>query len=247
MSKLKSSTQADKVAKTVLIIADLHLVANETGKNQLFEKFCNQAQSADQLFILGDLFNTWLGDDLSSPYYAQTISLLKALSDKTEVLVMTGNRDFLLAKMFVKQTGCKLIGSPYLLEVHKYQYVLTHGDELCTDDESYQQMKSILQHPITKAIFVHLPKKWRLKFSGQLRQKSINAQRAKTREIMDVNPQAVNELMKKYPNADLIHGHTHRLNTHNEKKFTRYVLGDWSETQGNAIEITDKLNWLKIS
>ena len=231
----------------ILIIADLHLVNNEVDKNQLFEKFCQQAQSADQVFILGDLFNTWLGDDLSAPYYVKIVSLLKTLSSKTQVLVMTGNRDFLLAKEFSRQTGCKLIDSPYLLEANDQQYVLTHGDELCTDDESYQQMKSILQHPITKAIFVRLPKKWRLKFSGQLRKKSIEAQQNKSSEIMDVNPVAVNKLMKKYPGADLIHGHTHRLNTHVEQAFTRYVLGDWSQSQGNAIEITDKLSRLEIS
>ncbi|SMN15265.1 UDP-2,3-diacylglucosamine diphosphatase [uncultured Candidatus Thioglobus sp.] len=247
MSRSESHTQTTEMVNTVLIIADLHLVVNETEKSKLFEKFCDQAQDANQVFILGDLFNTWLGDDLSAPHYQQIISTLKALSSKTEVLIMTGNRDFLLAKEFSKQTGCKLIESPYLLETHGHQYVLTHGDELCTDDESYQQMKSILQHPITKAIFIRLPKKWRLKLSGELRQKSVEAQQNKTREIMDVNLQAVNELMKKYPGADLIHGHTHRLNTHTEKQFTRHVLGDWSETQGNAIEIADKLNWLKIS
>jgi UDP-2,3-diacylglucosamine hydrolase len=240
-----NSTSAN--IQQILIIADLHLVNNEVDKNQLFEKFCQQAQSADQVFILGDLFNTWLGDDLSAPHYAQIVSLLKTLSSKTQVLVMTGNRDFLLAKEFSRQTGCKLIDSPYLLEANDQQYVLTHGDELCTDDESYQQMKSILQHPITKAIFVRLPKKWRLKFSGQLRKKSIEAQQNKSSEIMDVNPVAVNKLMKKYPGADLIHGHTHRLNTHVEQAFTRYVLGDWSQSQGNAIEITDKLSRLEIS
>lgn len=230
-----------------LIIADLHLVANEAEKNQLFERFCQQARSADQVFILGDLFNTWLGDDLSMPHYTKITTSLKKLSQQTPIFVMTGNRDFLLAQAFEHQTGCQLINSPYLLETNKHQYVLTHGDELCTDDQSYQQMKSILQHPITKAIFVRLPKKWRLKLSGQLRQKSIKAQQKKTKEIMDVNPSAVNELMKKYPSADLVHGHTHRLNTHVEKTFTRYVLGDWSQTQGNAIEITDQLNRLEIS
>jgi len=176
-----------------LIIADLHLVANEAEKNQLFEQFCQQAQNADQVFILGDLFNTWLGDDLSMPHYVKIITLLKNLSQKTSVLIMTGNRDFLLAQDFERQTGCQLIDSPYLLE---------------TNDHQYQQNK--------------------------------------TKEIMDVNPSAVNELMKKYPSSDLVHGHTHRLNTHVEKTFTRYVLGDWSDTQGNAIEITDQLNRLEI-
>ncbi|MDC0904302.1 UDP-2,3-diacylglucosamine diphosphatase [Candidatus Thioglobus sp.] len=244
MPKSKSNTLS---IQQILIIADLHLVTDEVKKNQLFEKFCQQAQQADQVFILGDLFNTWLGDDISLPYYHDIIQILKDLSQTTRVFVMTGNRDFLLSQEFANQTGCELINSPYLLETNEQQYVLTHGDELCTDDESYQQMKSILQHPIIKAIFVRLPKNWRLKLSGQLRQKSINAQQTKTRQIMDVNQSAVNELMKKYPNANLIHGHTHRLNTHIEPTFTRHVLGDWSNTQANAIEITDKLSRLEIS
>jgi len=230
-----------------LIIADLHLVTNEVEKNQLFTAFCKQqATQVDQLFILGDLFNTWLGDDLSLSYYDEIIQTLKDLSHTTQIFIMTGNRDFLLAQTFAHQAGCQLIDSPYLLETHGHQYVLTHGDELCTNDESYQQMKSILQHPITKFIFVRLPKQWRLKLSGQLRQKSVNAQQNKSQEIMDVNPGAVNELMKKYPGADLIHGHTHRLNTHVEQKFTRYVLGDWSNTQGSAIKLADELSWLEI-
>ncbi|MBC8494247.1 MAG: UDP-2,3-diacylglucosamine diphosphatase [Candidatus Thioglobus sp.] len=248
MSQANSHSKIIQTDKTVLIIADLHLLAGDVKKNQLFERFCQQAKSADQVFILGDLFNTWLGDDLSLPHYQATIQLLKDLCKSVDVLVMTGNRDFLLSQAFVQQTNCKLINTPYLLELGKHQYVLTHGDELCTDDESYQQMKTILQHPITKAVFVHLPKKWRLKLSGQLRKKSVDAQQAKSREIMDVNPQTVNELMGKYPGADLIHGHTHRLNTHTEKTFTRYVLGDWPDSKGNAIKITSQsLSRLEIS
>jgi len=120
-----------------------------------------------------------------------------------------------------------------------------HGDELCTDDVGYQRLKLILQNPLTKFIFQKLSKKIRLKLSGQLREKSIKAQAYKSREIMDVNPKSVHELMKKYPGANLIHGHTHRLNTHRERNFTRYVLGDWHET-GNAISIVNSVRRLEI-
>ncbi len=230
-----------------LIIADLHLVSGEMDKTNLFVKFCQeQAAQVDQLFILGDLFNTWLGDDLSLNDYSVIISELKTLSATTQIFVMTGNRDFLLGDEFAKQTGITLIDSPYLLESDAEQYVLTHGDELCTDDKGYQQLKSILQHLITKFIFLRLPKKMRLRLAGQLRKKSVKAQQYKTREIMDVNPGAVMALMKKYPDANLIHGHTHRQNTHVEKQFTRYVLGDWSNDTGNAIQLNGKLSWLEI-
>ena len=138
-----------------LIIADLHLVSGEMDKTNLFVKFCQeQAAQVDQLFILGDLFNTWLGDDLSLNDYSVIISELKTLSATTQIFVMTGNRDFLLGDEFAKQTGITLIDSPYLLESDAEQYVLTHGDELCTDDKGYQQLKSILQHLITKFIFL---------------------------------------------------------------------------------------------
>ncbi|HCW72079.1 MAG TPA: UDP-2,3-diacylglucosamine diphosphatase, partial [Gammaproteobacteria bacterium] len=113
-----------------LIIADLHLVSGEVDKTNLFVKFCQeQASKVDQIFILGDLFNTWLGDDLSLNDYPMIISELKALSATTQIFVMTGNRDFLLGDAFSKQTGCTLINTPYLLETNTQSYVLTHGDE----------------------------------------------------------------------------------------------------------------------
>ncbi len=231
-----------------LIIADLHLTTDETDKTHLFIKFCQeQAVMADQLFILGDLFNIWLGDDLSINHYQKAVLALKTLSLKTKIFIMTGNRDFLLGDDFAKQTNCILIDAPYLLEVNNQQYILTHGDELCTNDKGYQRLKGILQYPVTKFIFLHLGVKLRLKISSQLRQKSIKAQQHKSYEIMDVDITTVNQLMKKYPGANLIHGHTHQFNTHVNNDFTRYVLGDWSNNQGNAIEISHQLNRLEIS
>lgn len=232
-----------------LIIADLHLTAVEMDKTELFLRFCqNVASEYDQLFILGDLFNTWLGDDLSTQNYPVTIQALKALSQTTEILVMHGNRDFLLGAEFAVQSGAKLINMPFLLETDGQDYVLTHGDELCTDDADYQQLKAILQHPITKAIFLRLPKRLRLKISGQLRKKSVEAQRYKSREIMDVNTQAVDALMQKYPGSHLIHGHTHRQGAHTGEQYNRYVLGDWGVKLGNAIVLDQQgqLSWLEI-
>ncbi|SFV88567.1 UDP-2,3-diacylglucosamine diphosphatase [hydrothermal vent metagenome] len=230
-----------------LLIADLHLVASDTGKTNLFIKFCQeQAAQAEQLFILGDLFNTWLGDDLSLKVYPDVISALKRLSGVTRIFIARGNRDFLLGDEFVKQTGCVLLKTPCVLKTDNKDYVLIHGDELCTDDTHYQKLKRILRHPITQFIFLRLPQKIRLKLGGQLRKKSVEAQQYKTREIMDVNPEAVNRLMQQYPNADLIHGHTHRQNTHIGKKFTRFVLGDWVTDKGNAIKVDVQLNWLEI-
>jgi UDP-2,3-diacylglucosamine hydrolase len=170
-----------------LLIADLHLTSGKTDKTNLFIKFCHEkAIEADQLFILGDLFNTWLGDDLSLDAYPSVISALKTLSKTTKVFITGGNRDFLLGDEFAKRTNCILLNTPYLLKTNSKNYVLIHGDELCTDDRQYQRLKSFLQHPITRFIFLHLPTKTRLKLSGQLRKKSVAVQQYKSREIMDI-------------------------------------------------------------
>ncbi|SMN01435.1 UDP-2,3-diacylglucosamine diphosphatase [uncultured Candidatus Thioglobus sp.] len=231
---------------TTLLIADLHLISGETEKTNLFIRFCQQASAAEQLFILGDLFNTWLGDDLSINAYPSVISALKTLSKTTQIFITGGNRDFLLGDEFVKQTGCTILNTPYLLKTLSKNYVLIHGDELCTDDKGYQRLKRVLQNPITKFVFLRLPMKTRLKLSGQLRKKSRGAQSYKSREIMDVNQQTVDKFMQKYPDADLIHGHTHRQDTHKGEQYTRYVLGDWEVDRGNAIEIGEQLNYLEI-
>jgi len=229
-----------------LIFSDTHLIAGDNPTVKIFKKFCCEiAPKYDQVFILGDLFNTWLGDDLSIGEYKDLIEDLKNLSIKTKIYILHGNRDFLIGKDFEKYLGVKIIFGPYLLETNSKQYVLVHGDELCTDDIGYQRLKLVLQNPIIKSIFQKLPKSARLNLSGHLRKKSTEAQRYKLKEIMDVNPKAVKELMQKYPGANLIHGHTHRLNTHREKSFTRYVLGDWHKT-GNAISIINSVRRLEI-
>ena len=230
------------------IIADLHLTQVENDKVELFNQFCTEyASKVDQLFILGDLFNTWIGDDISLNAYQSIVNILNKLTKITEVFVMVGNRDFLLSNTFENETGCKLIKEPYLLNHNEKKYLLIHGDSLCTDDVDYQKLKKVLRNPIIQFIFLHLPKKIRLKLTGQLRKKSIEAQSYKSEKIMDVNQSAVDELMTEYPNMDLIHGHTHRQNTHKMERYTRYVLGDWKNNQGNAIKLGESLEWLEIN
>ena len=231
-----------------LIISDLHLTNVELDKIKLFENFCNEhASKVDQLFILGDLFNSWIGDDASLAGFKDITSILKDLSEKTNVFVMAGNRDFLLSKNFEKESGCKLIKEPFELEHNSKKYLLIHGDSLCTDDINYQKLKKVLRNPIIQFIFLNLSKNMRLKLTGQLRKKSIEAQAYKSEKIMDINQNATDLLMSKYPGYDLIHGHTHRQNTHNDSNYTRHVLGDWSTQKGNAIKLDNKLEWLEIN
>ena len=233
---------------TSLIISDLHLTNVEGDKVNFFKKFCeDHGSKADQLFILGDLFNTWLGDDVSLKSYKAIISTLKELTKETKVFVMVGNRDFLLSHNFEAETGCTLINEPYQLEHNTKKFLLIHGDSLCTDDINYQKLKRVLRNSLIQFIFLHLPKNIRLKLTGQLRKKSVEAQSYKSSKIMDVNQQATDLLMSEYPDHDLIHGHTHRQNTHTMKNYTRYVLGDWSQNKGNAIKLSDGLEWLEIN
>ncbi len=232
----------------ILIIADLHLTQVENDKVELFNQFCTEyASKVDQLFILGDLFNTWIGDDISLNTYQSITTILNKLTKTTEVFIMVGNRDFLLANTFEKATGCKLIKEPHVLNYNEKKYLLIHGDSLCTDDVDYQKLKKVLRNSMIQFIFLQLPKKLRLKLTGQLRKKSIEAQSYKSEKIMDVNQSAVDELMTKYPNIDLIHGHTHRQNTHKMECYTRYVLGDWKKNKGNAIKLGENLEWLEIN
>ncbi|MDA8981550.1 UDP-2,3-diacylglucosamine diphosphatase [Candidatus Thioglobus sp.] len=233
---------------TSLIISDLHLTNVEGDKVNFFNTFCeDHASKADQLFILGDLFNTWLGDDVSLSSHKAIISTLKKLTQQTKVFVMVGNRDFLLSRNFEAGTGCKLINEPFELEHNSKKFLLIHGDSLCTDDINYQKLKKVLRNPLVQYIFLHLPKNIRLKLTGQLRKKSVEAQSYKSSKIMDVNQQSTDLLMSKYPGYELIHGHTHRQKTHTMKNYTRYVLGDWSQTKGNAIKLSESLEWLEIN
>ncbi len=233
---------------TSLIISDLHLTNVEGDKVNFFNQFCeDHASKADQLFILGDLFNTWLGDDVSLTSHKAIISTLKELSKETKVFVMVGNRDFLLSHNFEAETGCTLINEPYQLEHNTEKFLLIHGDSLCTDDINYQKLKKVLRNPLVQYIFLHLPKNIRLKLTGQLRKKSVEAQSYKSSKIMDVNQQTTDLLMSKYPGYELIHGHTHRQKTHTMKNYTRYVLGDWSQNKGNAIKLSESLEWLEIN
>jgi UDP-2,3-diacylglucosamine hydrolase len=223
----------------ILIVSDLHLSSDDECKTKLFIKFC-QTQNPQKLFILGDLFNVWLGDEVSLPLFPKLFKTLNNLN--YPVFIMRGNRDFLLN--LNNQKNISLIKEPYLLN----NFLLLHGDSLCTDDIKYQRFKKIIQHPITKKIFLLLPIKTRFKISEKLRNTSTKATQQKHNNIMDVNLDTIDKLMQKYPTVDLIHGHTHRQNIHQHKGFKRFVLGDWSDVEGNALKIENNTcAFLKIT
>jgi UDP-2,3-diacylglucosamine hydrolase len=224
-------------------IADLHLSEKHPEITQRFLHFLKQEASKHQtLYILGDLFEVWLGDDLSSE---EAHPILQALHDTaqqgTTIYVQHGNRDFLLGTAFEKQSGCKLIPDPYRIELNNTPVLLTHGDQLCSDDESYQRYRSIIQHPITRWSLLHLPHFFRRKIGQQLRQQSNLGKLEKSSYTMDVTTHTVESWMRKHKVSHLIHGHTHRPAAHTLSvdggAAQRMVLGDWDS--GNSMLIYD--------
>ncbi len=229
-----------------LFIADLHLTEYSNKKNALFERFCEQCIAYDNLFILGDLFNVWLGDDISLKNHKRLVSVLKKLSKHTQIFILAGNRDFLLGTHFEKKSGCKLIREPYLVSIFNNRYLLMHGDSLCTDDINYQLAKKFLRNRIMQFIFLHLPRSFRIAIAFKIRQKSKIAKRIKPSKITDVNLNTVDNLMRRYPNTTLIHGHTHRKNIHTRKYYKRIVLGDWQNDKASALKIDENITWFNI-
>ncbi len=221
-----------------LLISDLHLSADEPALVQAFLAFlddCLALPALKRLFILGDWFEVWLGDDfyLSLTEDARQthwltpmiIKLKKLRVAGCEILVMHGNRDFLLGQPFCNLFGGELIYEPYSLTVGQQRYRLEHGDALCTDDKKYQFFRKIMRHRLTQWYLLSKSLEKRLAIADNMRQKSQQSNAKKATDIMDVNDKAVTEVLKS--NDALLHGHTHRPNVHQINNKKRYVLGDW--------------------
>jgi UDP-2,3-diacylglucosamine hydrolase len=224
----------------VLFISDLHLKAEQPETIRLFLDFlATEAAGSDALYILGDLFEAWLGDDLPLPGYDSVIDALKKLSDSGVALyIMRGNRDFLLGERFARQSGAELIDDPTLIDLYGTPTLLMHGDLLCTDDLPYQAMRAQLRDPQWVAAFLAKSPEERIEFARQLRERSRKETGEKSEAIMDVNPDAVTHTLKENGVTRLVHGHTHRPDVHRLEfaggSATRYVLGDWHE-QGSVL------------
>ncbi len=229
-------------------ISDLHLCENKPELFQLFEFYMqNIAIKSSQLYVLGDLFEVWLGDDCldesnsPSKLYLDVIALFKKYSDETGKLYFVhGNRDFLLSKGFEIHTGGKIINEPTLITLASKSIAVLHGDSLCTDDIAYQEFRNMVRNPDWQKAFLSQPLQKRIEIATALRDKSKNAQTEKTNQIMDVNQQTVNDFFSKYKVDWLIHGHTHRQATHqlkvDNKNLKRIVLSDWGSLFGDQQE-----------
>jgi UDP-2,3-diacylglucosamine hydrolase len=215
-----------------LFISDLHLQASMPKTAQVFLEFLQtQATNAQQLYLLGDLFEYWAGDDdLSSPFPQQIESAIRELSDKgVAVFWISGNRDFLVGEEFAQRAGLTLLPDPYVATIGGHKLILAHGDAQCTDDTAYMAFRKQVRQPEWQRNFLAMPLAQRKAIIEGARNDSREAQRTKSYDIMDVNADAIDTLFKQHDASLLIHGHTHRpaRHTYGESGNVRYVLPDW--------------------
>jgi len=219
---------------TTLFISDLHLCAERPEVNAAFFHFLQtSATKADALYILGDLFEAWIGDDDPAPLSQQVIHALRALTDSgTRLYFQHGNRDFVIGKRFARETGATLLKDHALVSLGNEQVLVLHGDTLCTDDIAYQTFRRRIRNPLLLGIMRRLPLKTRQNIGIKGRAKSMATNSNKSASIMDVTPATVSSMMNEYGVTTMIHGHTHRPCCHelaldDGTAARRIVLGDW--------------------
>ncbi|MSQ58241.1 MAG: UDP-2,3-diacylglucosamine diphosphatase [Betaproteobacteria bacterium] len=214
-------------------VSDLHLSPERPGITQVFLRFLKEdATRAIALYILGDLFEHWIGDDaIGLEFNSLVVEALHTLSGETPIFVMRGNRDFLLKSRFEKQSGARIIEDPVLIDLHGHPTLLMHGDTLCTDDVRYQAFRKRARNPIVQWLFLALPLSSRLKLVERTRRFSEKEKQIKSSEIMDVTQTAVESAFRTHPCERIIHGHTHRPARHEHTvggtARERWVLSDW--------------------
>ncbi|WP_111976700.1 UDP-2,3-diacylglucosamine diphosphatase [Algibacillus agarilyticus] len=225
-------------------ISDLHLSENRPDITAMFVDFLTSLNpKTDTLYILGDFFDYWIGDDDPSTWLLPIKQALKKVSDDgIAIYFMVGNRDFAIGKRFCKACGMTLLSDPSIVKLYQQRILLMHGDILCTDDVSYQKFRRIIRNPIVLFVLRHLPLRTRHKIAQKLRQESQQKQSQVQMSILDVNTQAVAKCMDDWQVDLLIHGHTHRPRIHNHARATnrgtRIVLGDWYD-QGSILELDE--------
>ncbi|MDR6095571.1 UDP-2,3-diacylglucosamine diphosphatase [Stenotrophomonas sp. SORGH_AS_0321] len=235
---------------TTLFISDLHLDASRPAITDLFLAFLrSEALAADALYILGDLFEAWIGDDTPSPAADAVAAALKEVSDAgVPVYFIRGNRDFLLGEQYAARAGMRILPDPSVIDLYGTPVLLQHGDLLCTDDIPYQQFRAQTRDPAFQAQFLAQPLAARIAFAQKARDASQSRQsemkqgdRAQFETVTDVAPAEVEATFVRYGVDTMIHGHTHRPAVHSLKAGgqarTRIVLGDWYE-QGSVLRFT---------
>lgn len=232
---------------TTLFISDLHLSPERNQTTALFEQFLGHIKpDVERLYILGDLFDVWIGDDAVAPGYQDAVQALRKATDKgLPVHIMHGNRDFLLGSPFAAAAGCQFIDDSTVVDLYGTRTLLLHGDTLCTDDQAYQAFRAQVRSPSWQQQFLSRSEQERNNIARQLRADSRQHNQFKEDYLMDANDEAVKQALNDHNVTHMIHGHTHRLAVHPVTLAhgvgKRYVLGDWNTT-GNVLICTGD-NW----
>ena len=200
----------------ILLISDLHLEEQRPDITRAFLHFLEtRARQAEALYILGDFFEVWVGDDGMSPFQHDIARALRELSDAgTRIYLMHGNRDFLIGRAFCREAGCTLLKDPSIVRFNGEPVLLMHGDSLCTRDVGYMKLRRVLRNPLSLFILRHLPLATRHRLARKLRSESRAQTSMKAREIVDVTPEEVPRVMAEHGVRTLSHGHTHRPAAH---------------------------------
>lgn len=220
-----------------LFISDLHLDPARPAVTRAFAHYLRTHTDCLRLYILGDLFEAWLGDDDDAPLALEVNQLLRDFTDAGPALaIMPGNRDFLMGRRFCESVGAELLADPTVIDLYGERVLLMHGDSLCTADQQYQQFRRTVRDPAWQADLLDHSLAERRELAGRLRSMSREANSNKAEDIMDVAPAAVAEAMRQHAVRQLIHGHTHRPARHEIATGLRWVLGDWVD-EGWALEV----------
>lgn len=225
---------------TYLFISDLHLSANHPRLVRGFLALLAAYQQKNtQLYILGDWFNRWIGDDDPAPWLQDIVSALQQFSQAgNQIFFVVGNRDFALGEKFLSQFQGQFLAEQTQIRLGNYQIRLEHGDLLCVDDVAYQRFRKIIRFPPLLRLLTAMPLSFREKLAQGFRKKSQQANQLKSYTVMDVNEQAVEQALS---SVDvLIHGHTHRPKIHTYHAKKRIVLGDWGESEAQILVICDE-------
>jgi len=220
---------------TTLFISDLHLEESRPDITRAFLSFLDEkAAGAEQLYILGDFFEAWIGDDERTQLQEQVAAALRSLSDRsTGIFLMHGNRDFLIGEDFCNRAGATLLDDPTVVDLYGMPTLLMHGDSLCTADVEYQKFRANMRNPQWQQMILQRPLEDRQQMARQLREISMAKNQGKEEFIMDVTPEEVVREMEAHGVQRMIHGHTHRPAEHeltaNGQPAKRIVLGDWAE------------------
>lgn len=228
---------------TYLFISDLHLSPDYPRLVRGFLALLKEYQTKNtQLYILGDWFNAWIGDDYAAPWLDEIINALQKFSTAgNQVYFQVGNRDFALGQKFLDQFDGILLPDVYNLEINHMKIRLEHGDALCTDDIAYQRFRKVIRNPVLLGLIKRTPLSFRQKLANGFRRKSSETKQLKSYDIMDVNAQAVQSAIEQVDY--LIHGHTHRPEIHQIQNKQRIVLGDWRTDSAWILELNEQENY----